>query len=57
MEKHFLFVSRFEYINFTINEKYSKKYYDNPNYYVALMNFQIYKSEVLKNVHSLGWYL
>jgi hypothetical protein len=32
MQKHFLFVSSFEHVNFAINKKYSKKHYDNPNY-------------------------
>jgi hypothetical protein len=35
-------------------EKYSKSFYDNPNYCVSLMIFQIYKNTILKNVHSLG---
>jgi hypothetical protein len=39
MQKHFLFVSSFEDVNFAINEKYSKKLYDNPNYYVSLVIF------------------
>jgi hypothetical protein len=50
-------VLNFEHVNFTINEKYSKKNYDNPNYYVSLVIFQTYKNAVLKNVHSLGWLL
>jgi hypothetical protein len=33
------FVSSFEHINFAINEKYSKKIYDNPNYYVSFFIF------------------
>jgi len=40
MQKHFWFVSIFEHANFAINEKYSKKTYDNVNYYVSLMIFQ-----------------
>jgi hypothetical protein len=40
MKKHFLFVSKFEHVNFVINKKYSKKYYENPNYYVSLVIFQ-----------------
>jgi hypothetical protein len=36
-------VSSFEHIKFTINEKYSQKIYDNPNYYVSLVIFQIQK--------------
>jgi hypothetical protein len=40
MQKHFLFVSKFEHGNFEINRKYSKKDYDNPNYYVSLVIFQ-----------------
>jgi hypothetical protein len=27
------FVSKFEHVNFSINEKYFKNNYDNPNYY------------------------
>jgi hypothetical protein len=34
-----LFVSSFEHVNFAINEKYSQKNYDNPNYYVSLVIF------------------
>jgi hypothetical protein len=55
MQKHFLFVSSFEHVNFLINEKYSKKLYDNPNYYASLVIFQTYKNAILKSVHSLGW--
>jgi hypothetical protein len=57
MQKHFLFVSSFEHVNFAINEKYSIKHYDNPNYYASLVIFQTYKNAILKNVHSLGWLL
>jgi hypothetical protein len=32
--KTYLIVSSFENVNFAINEKYSKKHYDTPNYYV-----------------------
>jgi len=52
--KTFFCVSSFEHINFVINEKYSKKIYDNPNYYASLMIFQTYKNVFLRNVHSLG---
>ncbi len=52
-----IFVSNFEYVNFEINNKYSKKNYDNPNYYASLVIFQTYKNAVLRNVHSLGWLL
>ncbi len=48
-------MSSFEHVNFSINEKYSKKDYDSPNYYASLMIFQTYKNVVLRNVHSLGW--
>ncbi len=48
-------MSSFEHINFAINEKYSQKYYDNPNYYASLVIFQTYKNVILKNVHSLEW--
>jgi hypothetical protein len=57
MQKHFLFVSSFEHVNFAINEKYSKNNYDNPNYYASLVIFQTYKNIVLRNVHSLEWLL
>ncbi len=48
-------MSSFEHVNFSINEKYSVKLYDNLNYYVSLVIFQTYKNKVLRNVHSLGW--
>jgi hypothetical protein len=57
MQKYFWFVSSFEHAKFAINEKYSKKNYDNPNYYVSLVIFQTYKNVVLKSVHSHGWFL
>jgi hypothetical protein len=44
-------------LHLAINEKYFKKNYDNPNYYVSLMIFQKYKNMVLWNVHSLRWLL
>ncbi len=50
------FVSSFEHVNFAINERYSKKNYDNPNYYVFFFIFQTYKNAILRNVHSLGWF-
>jgi hypothetical protein len=50
-------VSSFEHVNFAINGKYSKKIYDNPNYYASLVVFQTYKNVVLRSVHSLGWLL
>jgi hypothetical protein len=50
MQKYFLFLSRFEHVNFAINGKYSKKHYDNPNYYASLVVFQIYKNIVLRSV-------
>ncbi len=53
--KHF--VLSFEHVKFAINKKYSKKHYDNPNYYVSLVIFQTYKNVVLRSVHSLGWLL
>jgi hypothetical protein len=56
MQKHFWFVSSFEHVNFAINGKYSKLFYDNPNNYVSLVIFQIYKNVVLRNVHPLGWF-
>jgi hypothetical protein len=48
-------VPSFEHVNFAINGKYSKYFYDNPNYYASLVIFQTYKNIVLKSVHSLGW--
>ncbi len=57
MQKHFWFVSSFEHVNFAINEKYSKKIYDNWNYYVSLVIFQTYKNAILKSVHSFRWFL
>jgi hypothetical protein len=52
--KHFLFVSSFEHVYFTINEKYFKKNYDNPKYYASLMIFQTYKNVLKRSVHSFG---
>jgi hypothetical protein len=40
-------VSRFEHVNFLNNGKYSKKNYDNSNYYASFVNFQTYKNAVL----------
>ncbi len=57
MQKHFWFVSNFEHVDFAINGKYAKFFYDNPNYYDSFMIFQTYKMVVLKSVHSLGWLL
>jgi hypothetical protein len=56
MQKHFWFVSNFEHVNFAINETYSKKHYDNPNYYASLVIFQTYKNAILRSVHSLRWF-
>jgi hypothetical protein len=51
-------MSSFEDVKFKINEKYSQKHYDNPNYYFSLVVFQTYKNAILRNVHdSLGWLL
>jgi hypothetical protein len=47
-------VSSFEHINFAINGNYSKKIYDNSNYYASLVFFLRYKIAILRNVHSLG---
>jgi hypothetical protein len=33
-------VLSFEQVNFSINEKYSKNNYDNPNYYISFVIFQ-----------------
>jgi hypothetical protein len=44
MQKHFWFVSNFEHVKFEINGKYSKKNYDNPNYYASIVIFQTYKN-------------
>jgi len=38
--KTFLICVKLEHVSFSINEKYSKKHYDNPNYYVSLEIFQ-----------------
>jgi hypothetical protein len=57
MQIFFWFVSRFEHVNFSINGKYSKFFYDNKNYYVSLVIFQTYKNTVVRSVHSLGWLL
>jgi hypothetical protein len=46
MPKYFSFVSSFEHVNFAINGKYSKKLYDNPNYYASLVVLQTYKNVV-----------
>jgi hypothetical protein len=46
MQKHFLFVSSFENINFAFNEKYSKNFNENPNYYVYFVIFQTYRTVV-----------
>ncbi len=54
MQKHFLFVSKFKHVNFTIDEKYSKNIYDNPNYYASLVIFQTYKNVILRSVQSFG---
>jgi hypothetical protein len=50
-------VSNFEHVDFAINGKYSKFFYDNPNYYASLVIFQTYKNAVLRSVHTLGWLL
>jgi len=42
-------------LNFVINAQYSKKNYDNPNYYASLVIFQTYKNTILRSAHSLGW--
>jgi hypothetical protein len=44
MQKHFWFLSSFEHVDFAINEKYSKFFYDNLNYYVSFVIFQTYKN-------------
>jgi hypothetical protein len=54
MQKHFSFVSSFENVSFSINEKYSQQKHNNPNYYVSLVIFQIYKNAVLKMSLHLG---
>jgi hypothetical protein len=38
-------------VKFVINEKYSKKIYDNSNYYASIMIFQTYKNVIKKSVH------
>jgi hypothetical protein len=57
LAKTFLFVLSFECVNFVVNEKYSKRNYDNLNYYASLMIFQTYKNVVLRSAHSFGWLL
>jgi len=47
-------VSSFEHVNITINKKYSKKFYDNPNYYVSFVTSQTCKNVILNSVHSFG---
>jgi hypothetical protein len=54
MKKIILLMSNFDNIKFVINGKYSKKIYENLNYYVSLVIFQTYKIVVLNNVHYLG---
>ncbi len=53
----FIFVLRFEHVNFAINENIPKNNYDNLNYYVSVVTFQTYKNVVLRSDHSLGWLL
>jgi hypothetical protein len=55
--KTFCIMSSFEHVKFPINEKYSKRIYDNPNYYVSYVILQTYKNTILRSVHSLGWLL
>ncbi len=45
--KIFWFVSSFEHINFAINGKYSKNFYDNANYYASFVIFQTLKNAIL----------
>jgi hypothetical protein len=33
-------MSNFEYVNFKIDKKYFKIFYDNPKYYIFLKNFK-----------------
>ncbi len=49
-------MSTFENVNFAINEKYSKKLYDNPNYYASIMIFQTYKNVIQKMSINLNGY-
>jgi len=44
MLNHFLFVLIFDHINFAINGKYSKNFYDNPNYYVSTFPSVIFQT-------------
>jgi hypothetical protein len=55
MQKKYLFVSIIEHMNFAINEKYSKDFYDNLNCYVSLVIYQTYENVILRNVHSFRW--
>jgi hypothetical protein len=41
-------MSSFGHANFVINEKYSKKHYDNPNYYASLVTPK--KGEMISGV-------
>jgi len=50
-------VSKFEHVNFAVNEKYSKKIVGIQTIIASLVIFQTYKNAVLRNVHSLGWFL
>jgi hypothetical protein len=55
MQKHFLFVSSFEHINFAINGKYSKTNYDNSNYYAScLWYFKHIKMQFQRASTQLG---
>jgi hypothetical protein len=54
MQKHFLFFSSFEHVNFKINKKYSRINYDNPNYYASLMIFQTYKNTILSSIQYVN---
>ncbi len=47
-------MSSFEHVNITINEKYSKFFYDNPKYYVSFVTSQTCKNAILNSVHSFG---
>jgi hypothetical protein len=54
MQKCIKFVSSFEHINFAINGKYSKRNYDNPNYYVSFDDFSNIKKCEFKDCPFTG---
>jgi hypothetical protein len=47
-------MSKFEYVNFKINKKYFKFFYDNPKYYIYF-KISKFKYVVSKSVHWFRW--